>query len=166
MSRQTTLKGNPFHLQGNALAAGSAAPEFTLVANDLSSFNLSDTSGVRIINAVPSLDTPVCDLQMKRFNEESGSLDGVSVYCVSCDLPFAQKRWCAESGAANVTILSDYKDGNFGAAWGTMIDELKIESRAVFVVNAHNTVVYAEYVPEVADHPDYEAALSAARGAV
>ncbi len=166
MSRQTTLKGNPFHLQGNALAVGSAAPEFTLVANDLSSVNLSDTSGVRIINAVPSLDTPVCDLQMKRFNEESGSLDGVSVYCVSCDLPFAQKRWCAESGAANVTILSDYKDGNFGAAWGTMIDELKIESRAVFVVNAHNTVVYAEYVPEVADHPDYEAALSAARGAL
>ncbi len=166
MSRQTTLMGNPFHLQGNALAAGSAAPEFTLVANDLSSVNLSDTSGVRIINAVPSLDTPVCDLQMKRFNEESGSLDGVSVYCVSCDLPFAQKRWCAESGAANVTILSDYKDGNFGAAWGTMIDELKIESRAVFVVNAHNTVVYAEYVPEIADHPDYEAALSAARGAL
>ncbi|MCY4597034.1 MAG: thiol peroxidase [Bryobacterales bacterium] len=166
MSRQTTLKGNPFHLQGNALAAGSAAPGFTLVANDLSSVSLADTGGVRIINAVPSLDTPVCDLQMKRFNEEAAGLDGVSVYCVSCDLPFAQKRWCAESNAENVTALSDYKDGNFGAAWGTMIKELKIESRAVFVVNAHNTVVHAEYVPEVADHPDYDAALSAARGAL
>ena len=166
MSRQTTLKGNPFQLQGNALVAGSAAPGFTLVANDLSAVTLDDTSGVRIINAVPSLDTPVCDLQMKRFNEEAANLDGVSVYCVSCDLPFAQGRWCTESDAANVTTLSDYKDGNFGAAWGTMIDELKIESRAVFVVNAHNTVVHAEYVAEVTDHPDYDAALSAARGAL
>ena len=166
MSRQTTLKGNPFHLQGNALAAGSAAPGFTLVGNDLSAVTLDDTSGVRIINAVPSLDTPICDLQMKRFNEEAANLDGVSVYCVSCDLPFAQSRWCGEFDAANVTTLSDYKDGNFGAAWGTMIDELKIESRAVFVVNAHNTVVHAEYVPEVTDHPDYDAALSAARGAL
>lgn len=166
MSRQTTLMGNSFHLQGNALAAGSAAPGFDLVANDLSSVTLADTSGVRIINAVPSLDTPVCDLQMKRFNEEAAGLDGISVYCVSCDLPFAQKRWCAECDAANVTALSDYKDGNFGTAWGTMIEELKLESRAVFVVNAHNTVVYAEYVPEVTDHPDYDAALSAARGAL
>ncbi|MCY4187970.1 MAG: thiol peroxidase [Bryobacterales bacterium] len=165
MSRQCTLKGNPFQLQGDALNAGDAAPDFTLTGNDLSPVKLADTSGVRVINVVPSLDTPVCDLQIKRFNEEAAALENVSVYCVSCDLPFAQKRWCGAAGVDRVTTLSDYKDGNFGRAWGTMIDDLKIQSRAVFVVSEHNTVVHAEYVPEVAEHPDYEAALAAARGA-
>ena len=114
---------------------------------------------------VPSLDTPVCDQQIRRFNEEASGLDDVSIYCVSCDLPFAQGRWCGAAEVKNVTTLSDYKDGNFGSAWGTMIDDLKIQSRAVFVVNAHNTIVHAEYVPEVTEHPNYDAALSAAKGA-
>ena len=165
MSRQCTLKGNPFDLQGEELHPGDAAPAFTLTGTDLSSVSLADTSGVRVINVVPSLDTPVCDLQIKRFNEEAAALGDVSVYCVSCDLPFAQKRWCGAAGVDKVTTLSDYKDGNFGEAWGTMIEALKIESRAVFVVSEHNTIVHAEYVPEVADHPNYEAALAAARGA-
>lgn len=165
MSRQCTLKGNPFDLQGEELHPGDAAPAFTLTGTDLSSVSLADTSGVRVINVVPSLDTPVCDLQIKRFNEEAAALGDVSVYCVSCDLPFAQKRWCGAAGVDKVTTLSDYKDGNFGQAWGTMIEALKIESRAVFVVSEHNTIVHAEYVPEVADHPNYEAALAAARGA-
>ena len=165
MSRQTTLKGTPFDLRGDELRPGDAAPGFTLTANDLSPVTLDDTSGVRVINVVPSLDTPVCDQQIRRFNEEAANLDGVSVYCVSCDLPFAQKRWCGAAGVDKVVTLSDYKDGNFGAAWGTMIDALRIESRAVFVVNVHNTIVHAEYVPEVAEHPNYDGALAAARGA-
>lgn len=165
MSRQTTLKGNPFDLLGEGLAPGDAAPAFTLTGNDLSAVTLDGTSGVRIFNVVPSLDTPVCDAQIRRFNDEATGLDGVSVYCVSCDLPFAQKRWCGAAGVDRVTTLSDYKDGNFGSAWGTMIDALRIQSRAVFVVNPHNTIVHAEYVPEVTEHPNYDAALQAASGA-
>ena len=165
MSRQTTLMGNALTLLGDELSPGDAAPDFSLANNGLEAVTLADTSGVRVINVVPSLDTPVCDQQIRRFNEEASSLDGVSIYCVSCDLPFAQGRWCGAAGVENVTTLSDYKDGNFGSAWGTMIDELKIQSRAVFVVNAHNTIVHAEYVPEVTEHPNYDAALSAAKGA-
>ncbi len=165
MSRQTTLNGDPLDLRGNEVRPGSAAPGFSLTGKDMSQVTLENTNGVRIFNVVPSLDTPVCDAQVKRFNEEASSLDGVSIYCVSCDLPFAQGRWCSDAGVDQVTTLSDYKDGNFGEAWGTMIDALRIQSRAVFVVNAHNTVVHAEYVPEVTDHPNYDAALAAARGA-
>ena len=157
--------GNPLDLLGEEVLPGAAAPSFSLMSNDLDPVTLDDTSGVRVINVVPSLDTPVCDAQIRRFNEEAANLEGISVYCVSCDLPFAQKRWCGAAGVENVTTLSDYKDGNFGVAWGTMIDALRIQSRAVFVVNAHNTVVHAEYVPEVTEHPDYDAALAAARGA-
>ncbi len=165
MSRQTTLKGSPLGLCGEELLPGNAAPDFALAGNDLGQVSLGDTSGVRIINVVPSLDTPVCDAQVRRFNEEAAGLEGVSIYCVSCDLPFAQGRWCSDAGVEQVTTLSDYKDGNFGEAWGTMINDLRIQSRAVFVVNAHNTIVHAEYVPEVTDHPDYDAVLAAARGA-
>ena len=165
MSRQTKLMGNPLDLLGEEVLPGAAAPGFSLMSNDLNPVTLDDTSGVRVINVVPSLDTPVCDAQIRRFNEEAANLEGTSVYCVSCDLPFAQKRWCGAAGVENVTTLSDYKDGNFGVAWGTMIDALRIQSRAVFVVNAHNTVVHSEYVPEVTEHPDYDAALAAARGA-
>ena len=165
MSRQTALMGNTLTLLGDELSPGDAAPDFSLADNGLNAVTLADTSGVRVINVVPSLDTPVCDQQIRRFNEEASGLEGVSIYCVSCDLPFAQGRWCGAANVENVTTLSDYKDGNFGSAWGTMIDELKIQSRAVFVVNAHNTVVHAEYVPEVTEHPNYDAALSAAKGA-
>lgn len=165
MSRQTTLMGNSLNLLGDELSPGDAAPDFSLTDNGLETVTLADTSGVRVINVVPSLDTPVCDQQIRRFNEEASGLDGVSIYCVSCDLPFAQGRWCGAANVENVTTLSDYKDGNFGSAWGTMIDDLKIQSRAVFVVNAHNTIVHAEYVPEVTEHPNYDTALSAAKGA-
>ncbi len=165
MSRQTTLKGDALTLLGEELHPGDAAPDFSLADNGLGTVTLGDTSGVRVINVVPSLDTPICDAQIKRFNEEASNLEGVSIYCVSCDLPFAQARWCGASDVENVTTLSDYKDGNFGNAWGTMIDELGIQSRAVFVLNEHNTIVHAEYVPEVTEHPNYDAALTAAKGA-
>jgi thioredoxin-dependent peroxiredoxin len=117
----------------------------------------------RIVLTVPSLDTPVCDVETRRFNQDATQVPGVKIYVVSADLPFAQKRWCGAAGVDKVTTASDYKNGNFGEAWGTMIQDLRIESRAVFVVDGGNTVTYAQYVPEIGEHPDYEAALSAAK---
>jgi len=162
--RQVTLKGNPFTLLGSELSPGAAAPNFTLAGNDLKPVTLADTGdGVRLFSVVPSLDTPVCDTQTRRFNQEADTLGGVKIYTVSCDLPFAQSRWCGAAGVESVVTLSDYKDGNFGEAWGTMISELRIHCRAIFAVNEHNTITYVEYVPEVAEHPNYDAALAAVR---
>jgi thiol peroxidase len=162
----TTLKGNPLTLVGPELKAGDAAPDFSLVDNGLKTVTLKDTgTQVRIISVVPSLDTPVCDAQTKRFNEEAAKLPDLSIISVSMDLPFAQKRWCNDFQVDNVKMLSDHKDGSFGSNYGTLIKELRIESRAIFVVDRDNKVVHAEYVKEVADHPNYESALAAARSA-
>ena len=163
----TTLKGNPFTLIGPELKAGDDAPDFTLVDNGLKPVSLKDTgANVRIISVVPSLDTPVCDAQTKRFNEAAAGLPGVDILTVSMDLPFAQKRWCGAFGVDKVRMLSDHKDGSFGSNYGTLIKELRIESRAIFVVDQQNKLRHVQYVKEVADFPDYEAALAAARGAV
>jgi thiol peroxidase len=163
----TTLKGNPLTLIGPELKAGDAAPDFTLVDNGLKPVTLADTGhNVRIISVVPSLDTPVCDAQTKRFNEETAKLPGVDIITVSMDLPFAQKRWCGAFGVDNVRMLSDHKEASFGSQYGTLIKELRIESRAIFVLDQHNKIRHAEYVKEVADHPDYETALAAARKAL
>jgi len=162
----TTLKGNPLTLIGPELKAGDAAPDFALVDNGLKPVTLKDTGNqVRIISVVPSLDTPVCDAQTKRFNEEAAKLPDLSIITVSMDLPFAQKRWCNDFQVDKVKMLSDHKDGSFGANYGTLIKELRIESRAIFVVDHDNKVVHAEYVKEVADHPNYETALAAAKNA-
>jgi thiol peroxidase len=162
----TTLRGNPLTLVGPELKAGDTAPDFNVVDNGLKPVTLKDTTGkVRIISVVPSLDTPVCDAQTKKFNEELANLPGVEVLTVSMDLPFAQKRWCGAFGVDKVKMLSDHKDASFGSNYGTLIKELRIESRAIFVVDANDKIRHAEYVKEVADHPNYEAALSAARSA-
>src|SRR6476660_2156438 len=162
----TTLKGNPLTLVGPELKPGDNAPNFAMVDNGLKPVTLADTgNAVRIFSVVPSLDTPVCDAQTKRFNEEAASLPGVEIYTVSMDLPFAQKRWCGAFGIDKVKMLSDHKDGSFGASWGTLIKELRIESRAIFVVNTDNSVRYVEYVKEVGDLPNYDAALAAAQAA-
>ena len=162
----TTLKGNPFTLIGPELKAGDPAPDFSLVDNSLKTVTLKDTGNqVRIVSVVPSLDTPVCDAQTKRFNEEAARLPGVDILTVSMDLPFAQKRWCGAFGVDRVKMLSDHRDGSFGSHYGTLIKELRIESRAIFVLGPDNRVRYAEYVKEVADFPNYEAALAAVRGA-
>jgi len=162
----TTLKGNPLTLVGPELKAGDSAPDFALVDNGLKPITLKDTGNqVRIISVVPSLDTPVCDAQTKRFNEEAAKLPDLSIITVSMDLPFAQKRWCNDFQVDKVKMLSDHKDGSFGSNYGTLIKELRIESRAIFVLDHNNKVVHAEYVKEVADHPDYEAALTAAKTA-
>ena len=166
-SGATTFKGNPLTLVGPELKAGDAAPDFETVNNKLEPVNLSATgSDVRIFSVVPSLDTPVCDAQTKRFNDEAAQLSGVSIYTVSMDLPFAQNRWCAAMGVDKVKMLSDHKTGSFGSAFGTLIKEWRMESRAIFVVDKANKVVHAEYVKEVADHPNYDAALAAAKAAL
>ena len=161
----TTMKGNPLTLIGPELKSGDKAPDFKLVDNGLKNVTLADTGhNVRIISVIPSLDTPVCDAQTKRFNEEAAKLPGVDILTVSMDLPFAQKRWCGNYGVDKVKMLSDHKTGSFGENYGTLIKELRIESRAIFVVDKDNTLRYVEYVKEVGDHPDYEKALQAARG--
>ena len=160
----TTLKGNPLTLIGPELKPGDKAPEFAAVDKALSPATLGSGT-VRIFSVVPSLDTPVCDAQTKRFNDEAAKLQGVEIVTVSMDLPFAQSRWTGAYGVDNIKMISDHRDGSFGTAYGTLIKELRIESRAIFVVDKNNTIRHAEYVKEVADHPDYEAALAAAKTA-
>ena len=160
----TTMRGNPLTLIGPELKVGDKAPDFKLVDNSLKNVSLSDTGhNVRIISVVPSLDTPVCDAQTKRFNEEAAKLPGVDILTVSMDLPFAQKRWCGAFGVDNVKMISDHRTGSFGENYGTMIKDLRIESRAIFVLDQNNVIRHAEYVKEVADHPNYESALTVAR---
>jgi thiol peroxidase len=164
-SGATTLRGKPLTLVGPELKAGDPAPEFDVVDISLTPVHLSDTGNkTRVFSVVPSLDTPVCDMQTKRFNEEAAKLDGVDIYTVSMDLPFAQKRWCGAFGVDRVKMLSDHKEGSFGSQYGTLIKELRIESRAIFVISPDNKVKYAEYVKEVSDHPNYDAALAAVKG--
>lgn len=163
-SNAVTLKGNPFTLVGPELKAGDKAPDFLAVGQDLKPVTLADTQGgVRIFSVVPSLDTPVCDAQTRRFNQEAGRLPNVRIYTVSMDLPFAQSRWCSAAGVSNVTMLSDHRHASFGTNYGTLIKELRLNARALFIVDADNTIRHLEYVREVAEHPDYEAALEATR---
>ncbi len=151
---------------GPALKPGDKAPDFRAVDDSLKPLDLAGTgNGVRIFSVVPSLDTPVCDAQTKRFNEEAGKLPDVKIYTFSMDLPFAQKRWCGAFGVDHVKMVSDHRDGSFGQAYGTLIKDLRIMSRAIFVVDKNNVIRHVEYVKEVGDHPNYEAALSAARTA-
>jgi len=160
----TTLKGNPLTLIGPELKTGEKAPEFDVVDTGLQPVTLAKTSGkVRIFSVVPSLDTPVCDMQTKRFNDEAAKLSGVDIYTVSMDLPFAQKRWCGAFGVDNIKMVSDHRNGSFGEHYGTLIKELRIESRAIFVVDKGDVIRHVEYVKEVADHPHYDEALAVAR---
>lgn len=161
-----TFKGNPVTLLGNEVKVGDKAPDFTVLANDMSAVTLENTKGqVRLITSVPSIDTGVCDAETRRFNEESSKLDNVKILTVSVDLPFAQKRWCAAAGIENVQTLSDHRDLSFGEAYGVAIKELRLLARAVFVVDSSDTVTYVEYVSEATEHPNYEAAVEAAKQA-
>ncbi|WP_449621486.1 thiol peroxidase [Robertmurraya sp. Marseille-Q9965] len=161
-----TFKGNPVTLTGTEVKVGDKAPNFTVLANDLSPVTLEDTKGqVRLISVVPSIDTGVCDAQTRRFNEDAAKLDNVKVLTVSVDLPFAQKRWCAAAGIENVQTVSDHRDLSFGEAYGVVMQELRLLARSVFVVDSNDTVTYVEYVSEGTDHPNYEAAIEAAKAA-
>lgn len=161
-----TFKGHPLTLLGDEVKVGQKAPEAELTANDLSVVKLSSLTRGKIclLTAVPSLDTPVCDLETRRFNKEASSLgDEVRVLTVSMDLPFAQTRWCGAAGVKNVQTLSDYRAAAFGKAYGVLIKDLHLLARAVFVLDKQGIVRYVELVKEVASEPNYDAALTAAK---
>ncbi|SFX17921.1 thiol peroxidase (atypical 2-Cys peroxiredoxin) [Thermoactinomyces sp. DSM 45891] len=162
-----TFKGGPVTLVGPEVKVGDQAPEFTVLANDLTPVTLASSAGqVRLISVVPSVDTGVCDAQTRRFNEAAAKLDNAVVLTVSMDLPFAQKRWCAAAGIDQVQTVSDHRDASFGTAYGVLIKELRLLARGVFVVDRNDKVTYVEYVSEATNHPNYEAAIEAAKKAL
>ena len=158
-----TMKGNPITLIGPELKVGDKAPDFIAVDNDLTPVSLESFRGkVCIISSVPSLDTPVCDMETRRFNSEASRLGNeVVVLTISMDLPFAQKRWCGAAGVDRVVTLSDHRDGSFGRAYGVLIKDLRLLARAVFVIDKEGRITYLELVKEIASEPDYEAVLAA-----
>lgn len=160
-----TLKGNPVTLLGPEIKVGDRAPDFRVVDNALAPVTLGDLKGkVKIVSAVPSLDTPICDMETRKFNQEAAKLPGnVVVLTISVDLPFAQKRWCAAAGVEKVKTLSDYQERSFAEAYGVLIKEIKLLSRSLFIIDANDTVRYIQHVKEVSTEPDYEAVLQAAR---
>jgi thiol peroxidase len=160
------MKGNPLTLVGNEVKVGQPAPDFEVIANDMSSVKLSSFKGkVCIICSVPSLDTSVCDMETRRFNEEAGKLGSdVVVLTISMDLPFAQKRWCGAAGVKNVQTLSDHREASFGKGYGVLIKELRLLARAVFVLDRDGIIRYMQIVDELTNEPDYETALDAAKG--
>lgn len=159
-----TLKGNPMTLLGNEVKVGDPAPDATLVANDLSEVKMSSYKGKKlIISAMPSIDTPVCDVEGRRFNKEALNLKDVVVLNVTVDLPFAQKRWCGALDSNNMVTLSDYRYASFGENYGVMIKGIKLLARCIFVVDAAGKVRYIQLVQEVAQEPDYEAVLKAVK---
>lgn len=161
-----TMKGNPLTLVGKEVKVGDAAPDFEVIANDMSSAKFSSFKGkVCIICSVPSLDTSVCDTETRRFNEEAGKLGSdVAVLTISMDLPFAQKRWCGSAGVENVQTLSDHREASFGKAYGVLIKELRLLARAVFVVDTDGIIRYTQIVKELTNEPDYTAVLGAVKG--
>jgi thioredoxin-dependent peroxiredoxin len=161
-----TFFGNPLTLEGSEIKVGDRVPDCTLLKPDLSTFSMREgMSEVTLIASVPSLDTPVCDAEVRRLSGEAAKLDNVRVVAVSADLPFAQARWCGAQGVDNITMLSDHRELAFGKAFGIAIKELRLLGRALFVVDADGRVTHVEYVRELTEHPDYEAALSALKRA-
>ena len=160
-----TMKGNPITLMGTELQVGDKAPDFVAIDNDLNPVSFDSFRGkVCIVSSVPSLDTPVCDMETRRFNDEAGRLaDDVEIITISMDLPFAQKRWCGAAGVDRVQTLSDHRDAAFGQAYGVLIKGLRLLARAVFVVDKEGTIRYMELVKEIASEPDYDSILTAVK---
>ncbi len=155
-----TIQGKPLTTMGERVSVGDQAPDATLTDNGMAARKLSDSSGkMRLISVVPSLDTGICDLQTKRFNDEALNFDGVEFLTISAEHPFNQKRWVADSACSNITVVSDVMDMNFGDAYGLHIKEWRLLQRAIFIIDQNDKVAYVEYVPEVAQHPDYDQAL-------
>lgn len=160
MARSVTIKGSPFSLEGPELRAGQKAPDFRLIDTGMKAATLSDSKGkVRLLSVVHSLDTPICDLQTQRFEQEAGKFKDLQIYTISMDLPFAQARYCGAKNISNLKTLSDYRDASFGRAYGVLISELRLHCRAVFIIDKMDIIRYAEYVREVASHPDYDRAM-------
>jgi thiol peroxidase len=158
-----TMRGNPLTLLGKELRIGESAPDAELLDNDLNAVKLSSFKGkVCVISSVPSLDTPVCDMETRRFNEAAGKLgDNVVVLTVSMDLPFAQKRWCGAAGVERVITLSDHRGASFGNAFGVLIKELRLLARSIFVIDRNGIIQYIQHVKELSQEPDYEAVIKA-----
>jgi len=164
--KKVTFAGDPVTLPDVEIKVGDRAPDFVVMDKDMSPVKLADFAGtVRILSIVPSVDTGVCAIQTRRFNEDANAIADRKVLTVSVDLPFALGRWCAAEGLDNIIALSDHKDLSVGEAYGVTMKEHRLLTRAVFVIDSTGMVVYAEYVPEVTDHPDYDAALIAAKHA-
>ncbi len=162
--RGVTLHGNPMTLVGDEIKPGMPAPDFKVVDNNMTPMKFLRTykGKVVVISVVPSLDTPVCDLQTRRFNKEAEALDpDIHIITISMDLPFAQKRWCGTAGVTRVQTFSDHQKGDFGKAWGVLIKELRLLARAVFIVDREGLVRYSQLVPEVGQEPNYDETLAA-----
>jgi thiol peroxidase len=162
-----TFKGNPITLVGPELKIGDQAPDFNLNKSLVEYSSLKDFSGKVKLISVPSIDTGVCDAQTRRFNEAAGSLgDNVIVLTVSVDTPFAQARWCGAAGIDKVVLLSDFKAHSFGESYGVYIKEFGLDQRAIFVIDANDTIQYVEYLTEMTEHPNYELAIDAVKALV
>lgn len=155
------FQGNQITLEGNIVKVGDVAPNFVAIDNGLNAVDSKEFKGKRAYISVPSIDTPICDVEVRRFNQEAAKLKDVKIYVISMDLPFAQGRWCGNAGIEAVQTLSDYKDRSFGKEFGTYIKELGLLTRAVFVVDENNKVTHVEYCEEVKSEPNYDAALNA-----
>lgn len=151
------FQGQPVTLSGHTIKVGDKAPDFLVVDGALQTISAENFRGKRIYASVPSVDTDVCDMEVRRFNEEVSNLKDVTIYTISMDLPFAQSRWCGAKGIEAVKVYSDYKDHNFGENYGTYIEELGLLARAVFVINEEDEVIYVEYCEEITKEPNYEA---------
>jgi len=161
--RRVTMFGNPMDLAGDELRVGDQAPDFTALDNDLKPIRLGDLQArVIVLSSVPSLDTSVCDLETRRFNQEAAKLgDDVRIVTISMDLPFAQKRWCGLAGVTNVMTLSDYREASFGLRYGVLLKDLRLLARCVFVLGGDRRIAYAQLVHEVTHEPDYQSVLNA-----
>ncbi|MBI5744537.1 MAG: thiol peroxidase [Elusimicrobia bacterium] len=169
VKRTVTMQGRPMALTGDEIKVGMPAPDFKVTDNDMLPMKFSRSYGgkLAVISVVPSLDTPVCDLQTRRFNKEAEALGpDIGVLTISMDLPFAQKRWCGAAGVKAVRTFSDYQKADFGKAWGVLIKDLRLLARAVFIVDKDGVVKYAQIVPEVTKEPNYDEALAALRAMV
>lgn len=164
--KKIKFQGNEVTLVGNQVEVGQKFPAFKAVGEGLAEFNFADTEGVRIVLAVPSIDTPVCDTELKRMAKEVASLDGIKLIAVSKDLPFAQSRWCIDVEENDILIVSDYKYANFAQATGTLIEELGLLGRVSFVVDKDGTIKFVEYLEEVTSEPSYDEILAAAKALV
>ncbi len=163
-----TIKGKPLTLLGEGIRVGDRAPDFTVLDRDLKEVGLKDFSGkVKLISVTPSLDTPVCDAQLRRFNKEAtGVSEDVVFLNISMDLPFAISRFCSAAGIERVVTLSDHRDASFGMAYGVLIKELRLLARSIFIIDRDDKVRYVEIVPEVTNDPDYERALEVLKGLI
>lgn len=159
----TTFIGKEVTLVGKQPQVGELAPDFTIMATDLTKKSLTDFTGKKVISVIPSIDTGICSTQTRRFNQDLAEMDNTVVITVSCDLPFAQARWCGAEGLDAAVTLSDYYDHSFGKAYGLLMEEWNLLARAVLVLDENNHIVYVEYLDNVNEHPDYEAALAAVK---